>query len=98
MAETRTHQYTQASPLPAATVSLLINNFVLNTSRFLNSFVQSCDEKLAGVSSKISNVETMMTILEAKLASVPDADPAEASTTDASAAPAPSPGPSNGGV
>mmetsp|Transcript_12984 Transcript_12984/g.26528 ORF Transcript_12984/g.26528 Transcript_12984/m.26528 type:complete len:190 (-) Transcript_12984:45-614(-) len=85
MAETKTSTYTQAPPLPSSTVALLINNFVLNTSRFLNSFVKSADEKLAGVSSKISNVETMMTILEAKLASVPDVDPGTSTSADASA-------------
>jgi hypothetical protein len=57
----------QAPALNPAKVAQLVNNFVLSTSRFLNSFVQNADVKLAKVSSKISNVETMMAILEVRL-------------------------------
>jgi len=63
---------TAASPLPPAKVSLLLNNFVLSTTRFLNSFVTAADGKIREVGDRITDVEVMMAILEAKLASVPE--------------------------
>lgn len=63
-----------ASPLPPSKVTLLLNNFILSTTRFLNAFVTAADEKIRNVSEKITDMEVMMSILEAKLASVPEVE------------------------
>ncbi|GMH84812.1 hypothetical protein TrST_g237 [Triparma strigata] len=63
-----------ATPLPPAKVTLLLNNFVLTTTRFLNAFAAAADEKIRIVSDKITDMEVMMSILEAKLSSVPEVE------------------------
>ncbi|GMH47969.1 hypothetical protein TL16_g10279 [Triparma laevis f. inornata] len=63
-----------APPLPPSKVTLLLNNFILSTTRFLNAFVTAADEKIRNVSEKITDMEVMMSILEAKLASVPEVE------------------------
>ncbi|GMI30037.1 hypothetical protein TeGR_g12297 [Tetraparma gracilis] len=75
------------APLPPAKISLLLNNFVLSTSRFLNSFAESADDRLRVLGNKITDVEVMMGILESKLASVPDEDYVAAPAPAPAAAP-----------
>ncbi|KAG7393792.1 hypothetical protein PHYBOEH_006020 [Phytophthora boehmeriae] len=63
------------SQLPSIPVSkslLLINNFVANTTRFLNHFAHECEERIAKVSDNVTRVEILLAILEAKLNSIPD--------------------------
>jgi WASH complex subunit CCDC53 len=48
-----------------------VNNFIVNTTKFLNTFSESCDIKLTNISSKINNLDTVLSVLEAKLNSVP---------------------------
>ncbi|XP_052410802.1 WASH complex subunit 3 isoform X2 [Carassius gibelio] len=48
-----------------------LNQFIVNTVRFLNRFSTVCEEKLATVSLRIQQIETTLSILEAKLASIP---------------------------
>jgi hypothetical protein len=74
-------------PLPPAKVSLLLSNFVLSTSRFLNSFAETADESLRKIGNKITDVETLMAVLEAKLGSVPDDDYVPAPAPAEAAAP-----------
>src|SRR5690242_11196560 len=69
------------------TVSI-INNFVINTSDFLNKFSYYCEKKLMEVSQNIERLEITMNILEAKLASIPGLEgsaPPPFSTTASSA-------------
>lgn len=56
---------------PSKTVSS-VNLFVINTVNFLNRFSLLCDEKLSQVSTHITRLETTLSILEAKLSSIPE--------------------------
>ena len=60
--------------LPIQKSLLLINNFVINTTKFLNAFSETCEKKISQVSSKATALEIMLAILEAKLNSIPDLD------------------------
>lgn len=48
-----------------------LNQFILHTVRFLNRFSTVCEEKLATISLRIQQIETTLSILEAKLSSIP---------------------------
>ncbi|KAG7456222.1 hypothetical protein MATL_G00249410 [Megalops atlanticus] len=48
-----------------------LNQFIVHTVRFLNRFSTVCEEKLASVSLRIQQIETTLSILEAKLSSIP---------------------------
>ncbi|CAG02434.1 unnamed protein product, partial [Tetraodon nigroviridis] len=48
-----------------------LNQFVVHTVRFLNRFSIVCEEKLASISLRIQQIETTLSILEAKLSSIP---------------------------
>nr|CCA21407.1 conserved hypothetical protein [Albugo laibachii Nc14] len=63
------------SQLPAIHLSkslLLVNNFVANTTRFLNHFAYECEERLNKVATNLTRVEILLALLEAKLNSIPD--------------------------
>uniref|UniRef100_M4C1M4 Uncharacterized protein n=1 Tax=Hyaloperonospora arabidopsidis (strain Emoy2) TaxID=559515 RepID=M4C1M4_HYAAE len=77
----------QLPAIPAAKSLLLINNFVANTTRFLNHFAHECEERITRVSDNVTRVEILLAILEAKLNSIPDlsvtdAEVAAAATSD----------------
>jgi Ca2+-binding EF-hand superfamily protein len=59
---------------------LLINNFVVSTSAFINEFAEACETKISGVSSKINELEILLAVLEAKLGSIPGLDSVGAAT------------------
>jgi len=63
--------YAVLSPIPLPKTITLVNNFVLNTTRFLNRFSNECDLKLADVSHRITNTQTLLCVLECKLRSIP---------------------------
>lgn len=67
----------QLPMIPMPKSLLLINNFVANTTRFLNHFAHECEERIARVSTNLTRVEIMLAILEAKLDSIPDLDVSE---------------------
>ncbi|XP_030639491.1 WASH complex subunit 3 [Chanos chanos] len=48
-----------------------LNQFIVHTVRFLNRFSTVCEEKLATISLRIQQIETTLSILEAKLSSIP---------------------------
>lgn len=62
----------QLPMIPMAKSLLLVNNFVANTTRFLNHFAFECEERLGRVSGNLTRVEILLAILEAKLNSIPD--------------------------
>jgi hypothetical protein len=74
-----------------------LNNFVANTTSFFNAFSETVEKRISGVSNKITELETLLAVLEAKLNSVPDLDAGPVSTASQptqqadtpSAAPAP---------
>lgn len=51
-----------------------LNQFIVHTVRFLNRFSTVCEEKLASISLRIQQIETTLSILEAKLSSIPGLD------------------------
>jgi WASH complex subunit CCDC53 len=78
--------------LPQRKTITLVNNFIINTTQFLNKFSYLCEEKLADVSHQIEKLEITLNILEAKLASIPGLDPVnipEPTSTDATVPVAP---------
>lgn len=64
----------QIKPIPVQKSLVLINNFIVNTSLFLNSFSESVEQKISSVSSRITDIEILLSILEEKLNSIPEAD------------------------
>ena len=49
-----------------------MNSFVVNTCSFLDKFSSLCEEKITLISGKITELEILATILEAKLNSIPE--------------------------
>jgi WASH complex subunit CCDC53 len=62
-------------PVPIQKSFVLINNFVTNTIEFFNSFSESVEKRISHISNKITEVEILLAVLEAKLNSVPDFEP-----------------------
>lgn len=48
-----------------------MNNFVANTADFFNSFSETIEKKISKVSNKVTELETLLAVLEAKLNSIP---------------------------
>ena len=63
--------YEQVDPVPYKTTLAFINNFVINTTQFVNRFSYLAEQKLSDVSRDIHRLEITMSILEAKLDSIP---------------------------
>lgn len=80
------HDLKVCNPIPHRKTLVMINQFVVTTTRFLNRFANLCDDKLSAVSSDISKLQTTMSILETKLSSVPGLV-AAATAADTSAIP-----------
>ena len=49
----------------------VVNYFILNTTQFLNSFSQVMEIKLHDVDEKLDELETIISLFEAKLDSLP---------------------------
>lgn len=64
--------YTTVEPLPYKKTLAYVNNFIINTTQFLNRFSYLCETKLNDVSRDIQRLEITMSILEAKLNSIPE--------------------------
>lgn len=58
-------------PVPMQKTLVLVNNFVINTCAFLNGFSETCEKKVSVISSKVTQLEILLAVLEAKLNSVP---------------------------
>ncbi len=55
-----------------------VNNFIINTTQFLNRFSYLCEEKLRNVSRDVQRLDIMLRILEEKLRSIPGIESAPA--------------------
>lgn len=55
---------------------VLLNNFTATTADYLNAFSDTVEKKISKVSNRITDLETLLAVLEAKLNSVPDLDAA----------------------
>ena len=80
------HDLKACRPIPHRKLLVMLNQFTVTTTRFLNRFANQCDDRLSRVSSDLSNLETTLAILEAKLSSVPGLEGA-AAAADTSAIP-----------
>merc|ERR1711998_531436 len=91
-------------PIPTRKLMILVNDYVVNTCRFLNRFHAVCEEKLHKVAQRLTRTEITMSILESKINSVDyvtnvqtassmtsDLPPVEQEQTPAAAAPATAP-------
>jgi len=93
--------FTKVGPINHKRTLAFLNHFITHSVRFLNRFSCVCEEKLAELSHKIQRIEIMMSILEAKLASIPGLEdvtvstPAPGQPGDTTAASAPAPGPAS---
>jgi Ca2+-binding EF-hand superfamily protein len=74
------YPFIQIKPIPIHKTLLLVNNFVVSTSAFINEFAEACETKISGVSSKINELEILLAVLEAKLGSIPGLDSVGAAT------------------
>ena len=72
------HDLKACRPIPHRKLLVMLNQFTVTTTRFLNRFANQCDDRLSQVSTDVSNLETNMAILEAKLSSVPGLEGAAA--------------------
>mmetsp|Transcript_42387 Transcript_42387/g.83200 ORF Transcript_42387/g.83200 Transcript_42387/m.83200 type:complete len:299 (+) Transcript_42387:51-947(+) len=57
-------------PIPLKKTLMVVNNFIINTTEFMNKFTVLCEGKLAKVSQKTTNLEIMLALLEVKLGSI----------------------------
>jgi WASH complex subunit CCDC53 len=62
--------YTEVPPVSPQTTLAFVNNFIINTTQFLNRFAVACDQKLKNVSYQVQRLEITMSLLEAKLNSI----------------------------
>ena len=53
---------------------LLTNQMILQTTSFLNEFSQTVERKISNVSAKVTQLEILLAVLEAKINSVPAVD------------------------
>jgi WASH complex subunit CCDC53 len=49
----------------------LLNNFIVSSTSFLNTFTENAECKISKISNKITELEILLAVLEAKLNSVP---------------------------
>jgi len=84
--------YTKVEGITYKKSVAFVNNFIINTTQFLNRFSYLCEERLDTVSHNIQRLEIILSLLEAKLASIPglsDAAPAPVTSNSADAPPHP---------
>ncbi|XP_066525766.1 WASH complex subunit 3 [Hoplias malabaricus] len=62
---------TKVPAIPQRRIVAFLNQFIVHTVQFLNRFSTVCEEKLATISLRIQQIETTLSILEAKLSSIP---------------------------
>lgn len=74
--------YEEVGALSQKRIIAFFNEFVGKTVAFLNNFSSECEEKLFVVDTRIDKLETMLSILEAKLSSVPGLTPSQNSSHD----------------
>ena len=60
------------STIPSSKLTVILNNFIVNTVNHLNKLSVNVDEKLSEFDKKMNDLEIMTTLFEAKLDSLPD--------------------------
>ncbi len=56
--------YSKVEPIPYRKTVAYVNNFVINTTQFLNRFSYLCEKKLSDVGNRIQRLEVTMQLLE----------------------------------
>jgi hypothetical protein len=60
------------STIPTSKLTIILNNFLINTVNHLNKLSLNVDEKLSEFDKKMNDLEIMTTLFEAKLDSLPE--------------------------
>ena len=60
------------STIPTSKLSIILNNFIINTVNHLNKLSLNVDEKLSEFDKKLNDLEIMTTLFESKLESLPE--------------------------
>ena len=60
------------STIPTSKLTVILNNFLVNTVNHLNKLSLNVDEKLSEFDKKMNDLEIMTSLFEAKLESLPD--------------------------
>ena len=60
------------STIPTSKLTIILNNFLINTVNHLNKLSSNVDEKLSEFDKKMNDLEIMTTLFEAKLDSLPE--------------------------
>ena len=60
------------STIPTSKLTVILNNFMINTVNHLNKLSVNVDEQLSEFDKKVSDLEIMTTLFETKLESLPD--------------------------
>ena len=58
--------------IPTSKLTVILNNFIVNTTNHLNKLSINVDEKLSEFDKKMHDLEIMTTLFESKLESLPD--------------------------
>ncbi|XP_005191088.2 WASH complex subunit 3 [Musca domestica] len=72
----------QLPPLHQKRILAFVNHFLISSCSFLNEFSLQCETKFIEIERKLQKVEAALTILEAKLASIPDVENKEKVISD----------------
>ncbi|XP_059154056.1 WASH complex subunit 3-like [Physella acuta] len=88
--------YTKVEAINQKRTIAFINHFITHTARFLNHFGNICEDKLENLHGRLQQLEISLSILEAKLSSIPGLESVTApqsSTLAPAATPAPTENP-----
>ncbi|KAL5010148.1 hypothetical protein ScPMuIL_012453 [Solemya velum] len=73
--------YTKVEAIQQKRTIAFLNHFITHTAKFLNRFSCVCEEKLEKLSNRIQQLEITLSILEAKLSSIPGLENVTVATT-----------------
>ncbi|KAL4233070.1 WASH complex subunit [Mactra antiquata] len=77
--------YTKVESISQKRLITFLNHFVSHTAGFLNRFSCVCEEKLENLSYRMQNLEVTMSLLEAKISSIPGLENVTAASSSSSA-------------
>jgi hypothetical protein len=72
MANNEQKKMTPTSIIPTSKLTVVLNNFLVNTVNHLNKLSVNVDEQLSEFDKKMNDLEVMTSLFEAKLESLPD--------------------------
>ena len=58
-------------PVPLQKTLILVNNFLVHTADLFNSFSSTVEDKISNISSKITELEILLSVLDVELKSTP---------------------------